>query len=94
MVEFCKLIAEYRADIEHEKSGGMIDFRAKVYQGAPNNDFSIRYSHTFADQPNSGFYYSNSQTRADSAEQAEAVVKGWATSIASSDRYKTWTEDL
>lgn len=94
MVEFYKLIAEYRADIMHEKTGEMIDFNARVYQGPPNDDFTIRYSHTYAGQEGSGFNYSNSQTRADTAEEAEATVQRWARSIADSDRYQGWTEEL
>ncbi|MBW4961896.1 hypothetical protein [Sulfitobacter sp. CW3] len=94
MVEFYKLFAEYRADIKHEKTDEMIDFRARVYLGPPNDNFTIRYSHTYAGQEGRSFYYSNSQTRADTAEEAEATVRRWARSIAGSDRYQGWTEEL
>ncbi len=93
MVEFYKLIAEYRADIKHEKTGENIDFKARVYQGPPNDNFAIWYSHTYAGKPGSGFYYSDSYTCANTAEEAENTVRNWASSIAGSDRYKAWTED-
>lgn len=91
MAEFYKEVARYRADIDHQASGQMIDYTASVYEGPSPGRFYIRHSHTFKPtQSAGGFWYSNSHTQADSAEDAEDLVRSWVDQIEKSYEVAPW----
>ena len=94
MVEFYKEIARYQAIIVHEKTGEHIDFKAVVLEGPSEGRFFIRYSHTYRPSAEAGFYYSDSYTGADSAEEAEEKVRHWAGAIEKSHEVAPWNQDV
>lgn len=90
MVEFYKEVARYRADIQHAASGKMIDYSAIVSEGPNEGEFSIRHSHTTQAEGAATPYFSNSFTRADSAAEAEALVRNWCDQIAGAHSVVEW----
>ncbi len=94
MVELYKEIARYQALIVHEKTDEHIDFKAVVLEGPSEGRFFIRYSHTYRNSDMMGFYYSDSYTGADSAEEAEIKVRHWAEAIEKSHEVGPWNEDV
>jgi hypothetical protein len=94
VVEFYTVRATHQAWIKHQASGEMIPFQAVVLEGPAPGQVQIRYSHTFKPTEGSGFYYSNSQTRAESVEHAETVVRGWADRISKAPEFTVWQKEL
>jgi hypothetical protein len=90
MVEIYKLVSEYRADVFHEQSGETINYSAQVFEGHQPGRFSIRHSHTLMGKEGSGFWASDSYTSANSPEEAETLVRGWAGMLASAFEVKPW----
>ena len=88
MIEFYKLVARYRADIQHEKTGHLIDYWAEVYSGPTIGRFSIRHSHVFQPTEDAGYYYSNTYSVADSELEAEQKVRTWTEKLRASFAYK------
>ena len=93
MIEFYKEVARYRADIEHARTGQMIDYWAVVYEGPQPGQFHIRHSHTTQAEGAAGPYYSNTMTKADSAEDAEQRVRTWCQSIVDGHMVVEWPYD-
>ena len=93
MIEFYKEVARYRADIEHARSGKMVDYSAIVYEGPNAGQFYIRHSHTTKAEGAAGPYFSNSFTMADSPEDAEHKIKAWCDSIANAYEVVVWPRD-
>lgn len=92
MLEFYKEVARYRADIQHDRTGEMIDFNAVVYEGPDQGRFYIQYSHVLKPTDGAGFYYSNSYTAAEDPESAEQLVRGWAKMLKESHEFKPWSK--
>lgn len=94
-MEFYKIVAQYRADLEHAQTGQMYDVKAQVLEGPSEGRFHISYSHTFRPtEQAAGMYFSNSFTSASSLDEAEVLVKSWFEQIASSYEVGIWNEDL
>jgi hypothetical protein len=93
-MQFYKEVARFTADITHRNSGDQIDYKAVVYEGPEPGNFYIRHSHTFKAEGALGFWYSDSNTVAESAEHAEQVVRDWAEMIENSYEYGVWVEGL
>jgi hypothetical protein len=90
MVEFYKEVARFRADVRNERSGDMIDYRAVVLAGPRDGMFYIEHSHVLQPRQESGFWYSDSQTTASSAEEAEVKVRDWAKMLVTAYAVKPW----
>ncbi len=91
-MEFYKEVARYRADVQHNRTGEMVDFSAVVYEGPEAGRFYIRYSHTFRPTEGAGFWYSNSSTNAPDPETAETMVRNWAEQLSKSFEVGPWSE--
>ena len=90
MAEIYKLINEFRADIKHKRTGEIIDYKGRVYEGPNTGRFYIEHSHVLRPSEGAGFWYSDSFTSAESADGAELLVRNWIEMLADSYEVKLW----
>ena len=84
MIEFYKEVARYRALIVHKQTGDEIDFKAAVYEGPADGQYSIRYSHSYRRTADQGRYTPGPAAFADSPADAESKIWEWVKDIESS----------
>ena len=88
-VEFYKKVACYRPLIIHEKTGETFDLIAVVLQD-DTGKLWLRYSHTYRDKPEKGFYYPDSIISPKSLDEAEKKVREWSENLAQSHEVAPW----
>jgi hypothetical protein len=92
-MEVYKVDAEYRAYVNHQRSGETIAVWARVVRNLNNGSYRINYSHTFQPSEGAGMWYSDSFTSATSLESAEALVLSWLGSLETGYAIGRWSAE-
>jgi hypothetical protein len=92
MAEVYKLMSQFRADIRHERTGELIDYSARIFEGPAKGRFYIENSHVLRGTETAGFYYGDSFTSADSVVSAENGVMTWIAMLEKAYEVKPWRD--